>query len=113
MPEQLSLELEPLRRGLDHQLGVGEVLERGRGDEPGDGLRGLLGAQAAALDASVELGLDPLHPALERLRCRVVQERPRAGQAGQLGNARAHRAGARDSDRLAGPASALTPARAR
>ena len=43
---------------------------------------------------------DRLEPALERLGHRVVQQRARAGEAGELRDAGAHRAGADDADRL-------------
>ena len=71
----------------------------GAGSSRSLGPLGLLGAQPSALDASLELAPDPLEPALERLGHRVVQQRPRARQAGQLRDPRAHRAGAGHAER--------------
>lgn len=77
-------------------------------------------AQSATLDAPVELGSDPLETPIERLRDWIVQQRAGAGQARQLGDPGAHRAGAGDSDRLRGVdcdahagTSAFTPVNAR
>ena len=61
---------------------------------------------------AIELGADVPEPALERLRHRIMQERPRSRQAGQLRDPGAHRAGARDADRARGGAH-FTPAPAR
>ena len=65
--EQLVLDLQALGRGFDHELAGREVLERGRGLEPPGRVGGLRCAQAAALDAALELGPDPAKTPLERV----------------------------------------------
>ncbi len=96
--EQLALELQPLRHGLDHQLGGGE-LGRARRPAHRPRLRGRrrIARQPAALDAARERGGDALGSRRERRGHRVVQQRPGPGAAGQLGDPGAHRAGAEDA----------------
>ncbi len=50
--------------------------------------------------AALQMALDLLEAAVERFGHRVVQQRPGTGQAGQLGDARAHRAGTGHADGL-------------
>ncbi len=52
-----------------------------------------------ALGATRELGPDPLKAALEGLGDRVVEQRARPAETGQLGDSGAHRAGAGHADR--------------
>ncbi len=60
----------------------------------------LLGRPPAALPALLEACLDRGDPTVERLRERVVQTRLEAGEAADLGDARAHRSGAAHADDL-------------
>ena len=104
--EQLALELEALGGGLDHQLGVGQVRELGRGLQPGLGRRGVLGAPAAALTprSSWPRSVPGRAPARPRSgSCSSVRAPARQAELGDPG---AHRAGARDADHLAGGAAA-------
>ena len=94
LPEQLALELERLRRRLDHDLGVRQIAERGRRlERPGGAF-----LQAPLLDLALEPLADAGEPALECVRVGVVHERARARGARELRDAGAHRAGAEDSD---------------
>ncbi|MEK6252518.1 MAG: hypothetical protein AABM43_11345 [Actinomycetota bacterium] len=98
--EQLLLEREILRRGLDHQLAAGQVLEsRGRSQKV-SGALGFLAAPSPSLDPLFEGGAQPLHSGGQRLGDRIVQPRLEAPQAGDLSDAGAHRAGADDADAL-------------
>ena len=99
--EQLLLELEALGGGLDHELARRQVARARRA--------GSSRSAAAVASSSLQRPRSaprsrwPLicsSPALERLGERVVQQRPRPGQAGELGDPGAHRAGAGDADRV-------------
>jgi hypothetical protein len=117
--EQRMLEREPLRRSLDHQVTVGERLERGRGGEPLLGLLRLLGVQAPARSFARKPVAGALHAALERIPVRVPDQCVGTAPRGELGDSRAHRAGADDGDAACGVAHAsggtiaLTPVAAR
>ena len=94
LAEQLLLELQALGRRLDDQLGLGEVLRATAAalTSPGSPLEAALGAPA------LEPVGDRVEPALDRDLVGVVQQRPCAGRRRELGDARAHRAGADDAD---------------
>ena len=103
--EQLALELERLRRRLDHDVGVGQRAERRRRlERPG---------RARLEPALLDLALEPLgdagQPALERSGVGIVHERARARRRGELRDAGAHRAGAEDSDDHYEGTSAFSP----
>ena len=111
--EQLALELEPLGRRLDHELARARG-PRARAPAPAAPRppRASSASSARARRAFASPRADPLDAALERLGDRVVQQRARAGQARELGDPGAHRAGADDADGRRDRA-ALTPGRAR
>ena len=99
LDEQLPLELEPLRRGLDHQLAGTQVLEAWSRLQPVSRVICLLWGQPLAFHPSLQLGDDVLGSPLERFWNGIVQQRSGAGQAGQLSDPGAHGAGAGDADR--------------
>ena len=100
LAQQALLELECLGRRLDHQLGWLEVRE----------LSGVLEAlarrlargrrQTPTVNVAHQLGANLLRSAGERVGRGVVEQRPRAGERRELGDAGAHRAGAQHADRL-------------
>ena len=100
-PNSSRLTLQPLRRGLDDQLRTGPG-PRASLRAPSAAVACSAGSlvPAPALYASLELSTDRLQPALERLRHRVVEQRPRAGQARELRDPGAHRPGADHADDL-------------
>ncbi len=100
--EQLPLELEGLRRSLDHELTCAEILQHADGLEPRGGRGRLLGCQPPARGAALERRADRAQPALQCIGRRVVQQRARAGLTGQLGDSGSHRAGAEHADRPRG-----------
>ena len=97
--EEPALQREILRERLDHQPARRQLIEPRDRDQACSRARGFALAPAPAIDAALEPGAQPLAAALERLRVGVVEERLEAGQAGELGDPGAHRAGAGDPDR--------------
>jgi hypothetical protein len=102
--EDLPLELEPLRDGLDHQIDIGEVVQR-RGEPHPPDQRGLvLDAELAALDCAVRRVRQVLTTALERvlgwLDAHDLQ--PLTGE--HLGDAGTHRAQTDHAHRVELPA---------
>ena len=105
------LELEALGHGLDHQLAGrerGEIVHRLQA--LGRGLR-LLGRETPLARFFLQAVPRPPQPLLERLRERVVQQRAGARAAGELGDARAHRARAEHADDTRGAHLRQGPAR--
>jgi hypothetical protein len=90
--EQRALELERLRRRLDHDVGLRQPGHLGRRLQRPSRL------QPPLLDLVLEPLGDPGQPALQRRGVGIVDERARARRRGELRDARAHRPGADDSD---------------
>ena len=92
------LELEALGDRLDDQLARGELLQGiDRLRALGRGL-GVLVREPAFRRFPAQAVLDPRAALLERLGDRVIQQRLRPRAARELGDARAHRAGAEHAD---------------
>ena len=100
--EQVALELEPFRGGLDHQLARAQLGELRSALEASPSGIGFGVRPAAALDAPLQLFANLRHSTVESLRDGVVQQRASARPAGQLRDSCAHRAGAGDPDDLGG-----------
>ena len=84
--EQLALQLQVLRRGLDDQVAAGERVQlRGRA-EPGERGDGLLGAPAPTLDPPLYPRGGPFDPLVQRLRVGIVKQRLHAAQDRDLGD---------------------------
>ena len=96
--EQLQLQFQPLRRGLDHELGRRELPEVREGLDAPARRVGLRSPHPALLHLAVERGLGRPQAALERLGHRVVEQRPGARDRGELRDARAHRPRAEHAD---------------
>ncbi len=88
--ERLPLELEVLGNRLDHQVGVGQVLESRHRSNAGHGDRGVIGADLLLLCLAVEEAADALACSLRGALDRVVNEHrePRFGH--DLRDPRAH-----------------------
>ena len=85
--------------GLDHELRLCEAGGRCGGLEAPSRSLGVVAAHAAALGATREPGADLLYTPRDCFGRRVVEQRARAGEACEFGDAGAHRAGAEDADR--------------
>ncbi len=96
--EDLAFQLERLRRGLDHEVAAGQVLEPGRGDQACRGRLRLLRRPAAPIGALQQAGAHAALAGGERLAVGIVKERLEAAEAGELSDPRAHRAGPGDPD---------------
>src|SRR5262249_28450766 len=94
----LALEFESLGRGLDHQLARTEIAEVQRGFQALRRSGRVRFAPASTGRAALEVALDLIHASVKGIRHRVVQERSGAGQASELRDPSAHRAGADDAD---------------
>ncbi len=92
------LELHALGGGLDDDLAVGEVLERGRGPQPLLGPLRVLRSHPPLAHLALQLAQDPRHAALQRVRVGVVQERLHAGDAAELRDPGPHRPGPGDAE---------------
>ena len=92
------LELEPLGRGLDHQLARGQRVQGVHWLKAGGGRVRLLGAEPPLGRFFGQAVPCALSAALERVGERVVQQRARARAGGQLGDSGTHRAGTHDAD---------------
>jgi len=93
------LELEDLRCGFDHEIAAGELAQRRHAARPCDDLVGVA-LDSALLDELVHAVRQLGQPALQRGRIGIEEQRLRPALGRELGDARAHRAGAEDADDL-------------
>ena len=108
---ELTLELGQLRRGLDHQLARRKRLKV-RGDlQPLGSRAGLISREPTPRRFLLKTPPRALGPPRERLGEGVVQQRARPGAAGELRDARAHRAGSQHADDACGLHLRRAPAR--
>ncbi len=95
--EQLSLQVQVLRRRLDHEAAARQALEPG-GLEQAGRARSVFGRPEALARPFREGGLQPVGSGGERVRVGVVEDGLVPAEASQLGDPRAHRAGADDPE---------------
>ncbi len=97
--ERVALEVEILRDRLDHHLRHRQALEHGRRAEPANrGHQSVIG-QLALLHLAGQESADAIHGPIGRAGHRIVEQHLEPCLRGNLGNARAHRAGPEDADR--------------
>ena len=96
--EQLPLQLQVLRRRLDHQVAVGEVVDARGAAGSRTGRLDVLFAPTSLLRSLREGAAQPLDSACQRRRDRVVQAGLVAAQRRDLGDPGTHRAGTDDAD---------------
>ena len=100
MGEELSLEVEVLGRGLDHQVAAGQPFESRVGLERARGLGRVPGAPQALARALGERGLQAVGARRERLRVGIVEDDLEAPKTAELSDPGAHRPGAHDPQAL-------------
>ena len=96
--EEIALEVERLRRRLDHKVARSERGNHVDGLDASDTGGRVVGRNPSTCDRLVEARGGRVDAALRGTRQRVVEQRPRSDRAGQLGDTCTHRPGARDAD---------------
>src|SRR5690606_29296875 len=96
LAEHRVLGLEILGDGLDHEIGIGEVGERGGGLDPVEGLIAQRGVELALFDGAIEAARDGLDAAFAELIAHFADPRAITRPGGDLGDSAAHQATAQD-----------------